>query len=116
MSSAIHPQWWLPVRWRKLTVVKVTRSVLDIPEQLPPRGAVLVTGTQNLKWLAFDCPCDTGHRIQLPLDPEHRPHWRVIRRRPLTLAPSVDSWQRGVHCHYVVRGGRIRWVPESRRS
>ena len=39
----------------------------EVPAELPRNNAVLV-GTVKTKWIVFDCPCQTGHRIMLNVD------------------------------------------------
>jgi Family of unknown function (DUF6527) len=47
----------------------------------------------------------------LNLDPRRRPHWAVTQDKPLTIRPSIDDQTSERRCHFVVREGRIRWVP-----
>jgi len=100
---------WLPIhRWR---IVGMVESADEIPEKLPPKGAVLV-GTKNYsKWLAFDCPCGGRHRIMLNMDQHRWPNWTIQSLKPMTINPSVDSWEKGQRCHYFIRKGRVQWVP-----
>ena len=105
----IHWWDWIPfVRcWRIVTTVD---SADEIPERLPGRGAALVGSEQRPKWLAFDCPCNTGHRIMVSLDRGHSPHWTFLNARKLTLAPSIDYRTPKQRCHYFVKHGKIIWV------
>ncbi len=101
---------WLPFqRWR---VVGMVSSADEVPETLPRNGAVVVCDGGPPKWIVFDCPCRTGHRIMLNTDSHRRPVWRVDResRDRLTLSPSVDARSANRRCHYIVRDGRIFWV------
>lgn len=103
------PFWeWIPRRaWR---IVAVVEAADEIPPRLPSRGAVLVGSREHPKWLAFDCPCKSGHRIMVTLDPAHRPHWVVTRGNKLSLIPSVNYRGGGRRCHYLIRNGGIMWV------
>lgn len=99
---------WIPGRaWR---IVAAVDAADEIPDRLPTNGAVLVGSTQRPKWLAFDCPCKTGHRIMVTLDPSHRPHWVVSNTKKLTIYPSVDYRTSERRCHYYVTKGKIQWV------
>jgi Family of unknown function (DUF6527) len=101
---------WIPGRaWR---IVAAVEAADEIPRRLPPKGAVIVGSLQRPKWLAFDCPCKTGHRIMVTLDPTHRPHWVVRETKKLTIYPSVDYRTPERRCHYYVSNGKIRWVQE----
>jgi hypothetical protein len=104
--------WWRFIEdpfvgWR---VVAAVASADLIPERLPRKGAVLVGPRSTPKWVAFDCPCRTGHRIMLNTDRSREPYWSATVKGKLTISPSVDYKQRGQRCHYIVRNGRIEWV------
>lgn len=103
------PFWeWIPGRaWR---IVGTVQAADEIPERLPPRGAVIVGTLRCPKWIAFDCPCKTGHRIMVTLDPAHRPHWAIKRGNKLSLTPSVDYRSAERRCHYFVTNGKTVWV------
>lgn len=87
-----------------------TTSVSQIPKRLPRRAVVLVLDGERMKWVSFDCLCNRGHRILVPLDSRVRPHWTVRNVHPFTLYPSIDSEADGRRCHYVIARGRIVWV------
>ena len=84
----------------------------DVPPKIGSRRAYLVATARHHKWLVFDCPCGTGHRIVLNLDRARRPVWtvRVSKRGVLTLHPSVDYRDDKLACHYVLLNGRVQWV------
>lgn len=103
----------LPSRsWR----LEATVSDMDeVPPHIGSRRAYLVATARRHKWLVFDCPCGTGHRIVLNLDRDRRPVWtlRVSKRGVLTLYPSVDYRDDRLACHYVLLDGRVEWVRPS---
>lgn len=103
------PWWqWLPVfGWR---VVMVVDSADEIPQKLPRNSAVLVGSSTRPKWVVFDCPCRSGHRIMLNTDSARSPRWSTTVTGPLTISPSVDYNHPVRRCHYFVRNGRIEWV------
>jgi hypothetical protein len=103
------PWWeWIPGRsWR---IVATVEAADEIPLRLPPGGAVLVGTSRHPKWLAFDCPCKTGHRIMVTLDPAHYPHWTILDEKKLSLSPSVDYRALERRCHYRISRGKIFWV------
>jgi hypothetical protein len=100
---------WLPFRsWR---LVGVTADADEVPDRLPPKGVVVVGSPDRPKWIAFDCPCGTGHRIMLNADHHRRPTWRLaVKGRRVTLYPSVDFLGDRKRCHYFIRNGRVEWV------
>lgn len=110
MANVSKIRWWqwIPVfGWR---VVSVVESADEIPGRLPRNGAVLVGGANRPKWIAFDCPCRTGHRILLNTDKSRHPNWTVSQDRQLSIQPSVDYQGAGRNCHYFIRKGRVDWA------
>jgi len=97
---------WLPIfRWR---VIATCEAADEVPLKLPRNAAVVVISGGVMKWLAFDCPCRSGHRVMLPL--QGQPHWTLNSLQPLTVAPSVDRHGKGRSCHYFIRSGGVHWV------
>jgi hypothetical protein len=107
LSFLSRLSWSWPRRWKISSTVP---SVLDVPERIRRRQAVLVGSDTHPKWLAFDCPCTERHRVVINLDRHNYPSWTVLTAAPLTLTPSVDETRRMRRCHYVIRRGRVRWV------
>jgi len=106
-------RYWLPGRiWR---VVATVIEADEVPSRLPPNAAVLVGSSAQPKWLAFDCPCRSGHRILANLDSNRYPCWQVLGRNRLSVWPSFDVHQAGRRCHYLILHGRTLWVPEKER-
>jgi hypothetical protein len=105
------PWWeWIPGRlWR---IVATVEAADEIPAHLPSSGAVLVGSLHRPKWLAFDCPCRTGHRIMVTLDDANYPYWTVHDAKRLTLSPSIDYHTANRRCHYLIRRGKVLWVKE----
>jgi len=111
--SKIRWWHWLPVfGWR---VVAVVESADDIPLRLPRNGVVLVGQPTKPKWIAFDCPCRTGHRIVLNTDKARRPHWSVLLGSKFSVSPSIDYHDRYKRCHYFIRNGRVDWAGRKNR-
>jgi hypothetical protein len=104
---------WLPVPWRRWRIVLCVEAGDEVPEQLPSRGAVLVAPDGRPTWLAFDCPCGTGHRIMLNLSESRRPRWTLSDHTPLTLSPSIDDVGVGRRCHFFLQRGKIQWARHS---
>jgi len=104
--------WWQWIPGRRWRIVATVEAADEIPQRLPRNGVVLVGSRQQPKWLAFDCPCRTGHRIMVTLDAKHSPHWTISKEQKLTVWPSVDYHVPDRRCHYIIRYGRILWVRE----
>lgn len=102
---------WLPFQpWRLLGFVE---SADEVPARLPRNGAIAVGSPTAAKWIAFDCPCRSGHRILLNLDANRKPVWGAnLRDARLSLRPSVDYADAERRCHYFVDGGKIRWAKD----
>jgi len=101
---------WLPFRrWR---VVASVSSADEVPGRLPHKGAVLVCDGGPPKWIVFECPCGTGHRIMLNTDRHRWPTWSVDLNKldRLTISPSISVRSAMRYCHYFVRQGRIHWI------
>lgn len=82
----------------------------DLPGDLHPRCVYLLGGSTP-KWALLDCPCGSGHTIELNLANPARARWKVTTSqagRP-SIHPSID-FQGQPRCHYWLRNGRIHWV------
>ncbi len=112
MASIGRLPWWEWIPGRSWRIVATVEAADEIPERIPAAGAVLVGSAKHPKWLAFDCPCRTGHRIMVTLDPSHYPHWTVLDAKKLSLSPSVNYRTKHRRCHYMIRRGKIAWVNE----
>jgi hypothetical protein len=102
--------WWQWIPFRAWRIVAMVDAADEIPVRLPAKGVVIVGSLQRPKWLAFDCPCGTGHRIMVTLDPSHAPHWTIVDKRPLSVSPSVDYRGSASRCHYFIRHGKTVWA------
>jgi hypothetical protein len=107
------PWWeWLPIfPWR---IVAAVAAADEVPTTLPRNGVVLVGNHQHSKWLVFDCPCRTGHRIMINLDRANRPYWRLSGRYRISVEPSIDFKNAQRRCHYFIRNGKIAWAHDHR--
>ena len=95
-------------RWR----ISMTVGEADeVPEVLPHNNAVLV-GTTKTKWIVFDCPCRTGHRIMLNVDDAKKPYWRftVSANGRLTIYPSIFYRNHLGQCHFFIQSGKTLWT------
>ena len=104
--------WWKRRSGGPWRVVGTVEEADDIPRLLPKDGAILVGSARAPKWLAFDCPCDTGHRILLNLQRARRPYWRITSVKRLTVWPSVDAKNGDRRCHFLFDRGHAVWVHE----
>ncbi len=117
------PEWqwprldWLPqslTRQPPLYCIGNVESADEVPEKLPTNTAVLVGESSRPKWIAFDCPCRSGHRIMLNLDRGRSPFWQLSAAEgPLSLSPSVNYYDVRRRCHYFIRNGKVDWMKDS---
>jgi len=114
MAKLAEIPWWQWIPGRAWRIVSVVAAADEIPTRLPTRGIVLVGNKQRTKWLAFDCPCHTGHRIMINLDPAHYPCWTVSTDKDLTISPSIDYQTAKRRCHYFIKRGRTVWTSQLR--
>jgi hypothetical protein len=105
--------WLRSLTQRRWRIVATVAHADEVPALIAHNGAVLVGTRRRAKWLAFDCPCRSGHRILLPLDSRCAPHWRLSRAGGLTLRPSIDAKGSVGQCHFFLRRGRIIWIDRS---
>lgn len=108
--------------WRRAGLSRSPRYFLSqlehralLPPGLHPR-LLYVVGNPP-KWAVFDCPCGTGHDIQLNLGSTQRSRWTLLLQEKPTIHPSVDYRAPDRRCHFFVRDGRVVWSgpPQSAR-
>ena len=106
---------WPLRRWRLAGAVA---EVDEVPSSLPAQRCMLVGSRSHPKWLAYDCPCERGHRVLLNLDRTRRPFWtlRVSWLGRVTVSPSVADRGREGPCHYFLSNGLVEWVPEAEEA
>jgi hypothetical protein len=110
MANMNNIPWWQWVPGRSWRIVSRVDAADEVPAKLPRNAVVLVGSDRFQKWLVFDCPCRSGHRVMLNLDSGRFPHWRITNLRKLTVTPSVDWHGNGKSCHYFIRAGRVVWA------
>src|SRR5260370_13320576 len=92
--------------------VVFAQSRSEMPPRLKPHQMVVIGSTESSKWIVFLCSCGRGHRIELSLQQSHERHWTLSFEQGLpSIWPSVD-YRGSLRCHFVVRRGRVEWVPE----
>ena len=111
MVKPAHIRWWHWIPRRRWRIVAHVTAADEVPNRLPLRGVIVVGDDEHHKWIAFDCPCMSDHRIMLNADPARHPRWRIDTPSPLTLHPSIDALTTHGRCHYLIRRGTVHWVP-----
>jgi hypothetical protein len=81
----------------------------DASTLLARAGDVVLVERGRPRHLVLRCPCGCGDDISLNLDPTAGPCWRLIRRDPLTVVPSV--WREtGCESHFFVWRHEVDWL------
>lgn len=81
----------------------------DVPEDPNPRQFYVVGTFAQPKWVAFDCPCGHGHRIEVNVG--RASSWSVtVYGSKATVHPSVDRDDGQWHCHFFVRASKVHWA------
>jgi hypothetical protein len=108
--------WWRRRRWTapRVDQLRWYESQSDLPLDLARHELAAVGSADKPKWFVFECPCGTGHRLQINASPRHRPHWKLVGEggQP-SLKPSVDFDEPSRRCHFWLRNGRVRWAGNS---
>jgi hypothetical protein len=117
LAEHMKIKWWHWLPFQPWRVVGIVESADEVPKFLPRNGAAIVGAIDRPKWVAFDCPCRSGHRILLNTDQSRQPAWHIQPGLDvkLSLAPSVDYATHGRRCHYFVRDGRVLWAKDAVR-
>jgi hypothetical protein len=110
MADAMKIAWWKWLPFQRWRIVGQTGDADDIPDKLPRNGVAVVASGGRIKWIVFDCPCRSGHRIMLNADRIRRPVWQLNDDNRLTISPSIDFADDRRRCHYFIRNGRIIWT------
>lgn len=104
-------KWWDWFPFQPWRVVETVEHADDVAERLPRNGVSLVGPAEAPKWLVFDCPCRSGHRIMINADPSRQPFWKIMTSgRRVSVVPSVDYEDSQKRCHYFIQKGRILWA------
>lgn len=99
---------WLPRR--RYWVAGMVEAADEVPERLPRKALIVVERGGRPSWVAFDCPCSRCHRLLIPLSSRVSPHWRLSDSKRPSLAPSVDSTDGELRCHFWLKNGLIQWA------
>ena len=97
----------------KLWLSPTYRTILiddQLPQQLKRHNLYVVQEDGFTEQAALLCPCGCNHLIQLNLQSDERPCWRIRNydNQTSTLRPSV--WRKdGCASHFWFRNGKVVW-------
>lgn len=85
------------------------RSVQYMPTQLEP-GLLYVAKTFGAA--AHLCACGCGTIVRTPLN-----RWSLVETEDgPTVVPSIGNWQEPCRSHYLIKRGKVIWVPKWTRE
>lgn len=88
--------------------VTFVSSMSDVPDHIDK--TIFIVGSTP-KWVIFDCPCDRGHRLSVPLMKSVSPHWRLTRHgKTISLWPSISVTDGPCDSHFWLRKNRVEWA------
>jgi len=103
---------WLATWWQDASSIPpyTTLVIDDLPEEVHSETIYLV-GKPRRYWCAvFQCPCECGEIVYLPLLPGARPRWRVKKHQNETVSIMPSVWRHvGCKSHFFIIHGRVRW-------
>ena len=102
---------FLKVRYYRIFLGKtlyLNKYVDVIPEQLKP-GLVYVEGSAGNFWFAsLLCPCGCKQEININLDENESPCWKLDKKEYADLSPSL--WKNnGCKSHFFLKKGEVKW-------
>lgn len=66
--------------------------------------------SRKYKTASHLCCCGCGNKVVTPLKPGG---WELtVRRKGVSLYPSIGSWSLPCRSHYWIRGNRVEWAPQ----
>ena len=82
----------------------------DIPEEIDSRTIFVVGDPDRPQYAVFLCPCGCGRRIELNLNPESTPRWKLQWHLLGTVSLSPSVWRRsGCWSHFFLKHNKILW-------
>lgn len=83
----------------------------DFPDELAKDTIYVMGSGKYLYSVAFVCPCNMGHIVQLSLHQDEHPYWNVQFHinGTVTLKPSI-WYKNGCRSHYFVKRGLVLHV------
>lgn len=80
----------------------------DAPDQVHPRDVITVG--HPIKWVCLDCPCGTGHRLEIPTGAQSPWTVKITSNGHVSLSPSIDHNTSQQRCHFILTANRVRWA------
>jgi hypothetical protein len=102
---------FLKVRYYQIALgrrIYVNKYMDTLPENLKP-GLLYVEGSNGEYWFAtLLCPCGCKQEININLDENESPCWKLSNDEFSDLSPSL--WKNnGCKSHFFLRKGEVKW-------
>lgn len=102
---------FLKTQYYRLVLQKslyINKYVESIPENLHP-GLLYIEGRAGEYWFAsLLCPCGCMQEININLDKNEAPCWKLGKSKLSDLSPSI--WKKnGCKSHFFLKKGLIKW-------
>ena len=82
----------------------------DIPEEIDSKTILVVGDPDRPQYAVFLCPCGCGRRIELNLNPESTPRWKLKWHLLGTVSLSPSVWRKsGCWSHFFLKRSKILW-------
>lgn len=92
---------------RKDYHIKITD---DLPEELESQIIYVVGDSNHPQYAIFLCPCGCGRSIELNLNPESSPRWKLKWHLLGTISLSPSIWRKsGCWSHFFLKHSKVLW-------
>lgn len=86
------------------------RIMDDIPEEVDSKTIFVVGDSNHPQYVVFLCPCGCGRRIELNLNPESSPRWKLKWHLLGTVSLSPSVWRKsGCWSHFFLKHSKVLW-------
>lgn len=93
--------------FRKGYRIKVTD---DLPEEVESQAIYVVGDPNRPQYAIFLCPCGCGRSIELNLNPESSPCWKLKWHLFGTISLSPSIWRKsGCWSHFFLKHSKVLW-------
>lgn len=96
------------------TQLYAKQHVSDMPDSVDSK-IIYIAGEGGHKWfVAMKCPCGCGETIQLSLEQDSSPKWKLSEHSDGTVSLSPSVW-RNKRClaHFWIKHSIVKWCPGS---
>lgn len=86
--------------------------VEDYPEDVSPNTIYIIGICKKPQYAVFMCPCGCGRIVELNLNRETSPSWRITWHCLGTISFSPSIWRKdGCRSHFFLKKNSVIWCP-----